>query len=414
MASRQEITAVYVGAVIQGIVLVTFPAVAAIFTGSAHYGLSTTQYGGMFVPQAITAILASLLGAGLTQHIGGKRVLLIGLAADLLSMALLFGSQFATAVHPLAYGMLLAATACLGVGFGFAVPALNTFTAAFFSQKVDQAILTLNALLGLGTALAPIFATIFVGLGFWWGLPLLMGVLTAALIIFTLQLPLQDGKGSESKTTNTMRTDAFTLPSNRVEMLRRQRGIPARFWLYAAFALIYGVCETTNGNWATVYMSSTLGASTTLSSLSLTLFWVMVTAGRILFAAIEKWCPPRWTYRVLPIVIAMAFVATASVPKDQPVLAILSFGLAGLGCSALLPLVISFGQGELSTMTAAVAGGLIGFYQMGYGIAAFGVGPLQSGAGWGLAEIYRGTAILALGLAVLAFLIIGMRAPART
>src|ERR1700733_744356 len=104
MATRQEIAAVYSGAVIQGIVLVTFPAVAAIFTSATQYGLSNTEYGGIFVPQAITAIISSLLGAGLTRHIGGKRVLLIGLAADLLSMVLLFVSQFATGNHPLAYG----------------------------------------------------------------------------------------------------------------------------------------------------------------------------------------------------------------------------------------------------------------------------------------------------------------------
>ena len=191
MATRAEIGAVYAGAVVQGIVLVTFPAVSSIFTSAEHYHLSNTEYGGMFVPQAITAILASLLGAGLTRKIGGKRVLLLGLAADFISMALLFCSQYAIGT-PLAYFALLAATACLGVGFGFVVPSLNTFTAAFFPQKVDQSILTLNALLGLGTALAPIFATIFVGLGFWWGLPLLMGVLTALLILFALRLPLRD------------------------------------------------------------------------------------------------------------------------------------------------------------------------------------------------------------------------------
>jgi len=395
MASRQEIAAVYTGAVIQGIVLVTFPAVAAIFTSAAHYDLSNTEYGGIFVPQAIAAILASLLGAGLTRHIGGKRVLLIGLSADLLSMALLLGSQFATGTHPLAYGLLVAATACLGVGFGFAVPALNTFTAAFFPRTVDRAILTLNALLGLGTALAPIFATIFVGLGFWWGLPLLMGILTIALILFALRLPLQDAKAAEQTRARTT--------------LR----IPARFWLYAAFAMVYGICETMNGNWATVYMSGTLGASTTLSSLSLTLFWVMVTVGRILFAAIEKWFPERWTYRVLPVVITLAFLATAAVPRGEPVLALLCFGLAGLGCSALLPLVISFGQEDLVTMTAAVAGSMIGFYQIGYGIAAFGVGPLQSGAGCSLTEIYRGASLFAVVLAVLAFFIIGTRNASR-
>ena len=396
MAQRQEIAAVYAGAVIQGIVLVTFPAVSAIFTSTAHYGLSTTEYGGMFAPQAVTAILSSLLGAGLTHRIGGKRVFLIGLAADLLSMALLFISQFVTENHPLAYGLLLAATTCLGVGFGFVVPSLNTFTAAFFPQKVDQAILTLNALLGLGTALAPIFAAIFVGIGFWWGLPVLMSGLTLALILLGLQLPLEDKKAASAP------KDAASVPHG-------SRGMPARFWVYAAFALLYGICETMSGNWATIYMVASLGASTTLASIALTVFWVTVTAGRVLFAAIEKWLPERWTYRALPVLLALAFLAISSVPAGHPALAILSFGVAGLGCSALLPLVISFGQAELTTMTASVAGGMIGFYQIGYGLAAFGVGPLQSWGGLSLAGIYFGSTILTLALAAFAFLIVGRK-----
>jgi MFS family permease len=397
MATRGEIGAVYAGGVVQGIVLVTFPAVASIFTSAAHYGLSNTEYGGMFVPQAITAILASLLGAGLARRIGGKRVLLIGLAADLISMALLFMSQFATGTHEIAFSLLLAATGCLGIGFGFVVPSLNTFTAAFFPDKVDQSILTLNALLGVGTALAPIFATIFVGLGFWWGLPLLMGALTLALILFTLRLPLAASKAAAA--------EAGHAPVSKMAM-------PARFWLYAAFALIYGVCETMNGNWATVYMSNALAASTTLASLALTVFWVTVTGGRVLFAAIEHWLPERHVFRALPALLALAFVAIASVPKDQPVLAIFAFGLAGLGCSALLPLVISFGQGELVSMRAAVAGALIGFYQMGYGIAAFGVGPLQTGVGLDLNGVYRASAAVGVVLTVAAFLIAGRKTEA--
>jgi MFS family permease len=394
MAQRQEIAAVYTAAVIQGIVLVTFPAVSAIFTSADHYGLSTTKYGGMFAPQAVTAIISSLLGAGLTRRIGGKRVFLIGLGADLLSMALLFTSQFAMGVHPVAYGLLLVATAFLGIGFGFVVPSLNTFTAAFFPKKVDQAILTLNALLGLGTALAPIFAMIFVGLGFWWGLPILMSGLTLALILLSLRLPLnEETHAPEHRSDNPVRPGAMKMPT--------------RFWLYAAFALLYGICETMSGNWATVYMSSSLGASTAVASMALTVFWITVTGGRVLFAVIEKWFPERWTYRALPLLLALAFLATASAPKEQPILAVLAFGLTGLGCSALLPLVISFGQIELTTMTASVAGGLIGFYQMGYGLAAFGVGPLQTWGGLNLAGIYRGTALFALALAALAFMIVG-------
>ncbi len=136
----------------------------------------------MFVPQAITAIASSLLGGGLTRRLGIKRIYLLGLAANLLAMMLLFLSQFVMPDHPVAYGILLLATTCLGIGFGLTVPALNTLAAAFFPHQVDTAVLVLNALLGVGTALAPVFVAIFVGLGIWWGLPVLVGVLLLALL----------------------------------------------------------------------------------------------------------------------------------------------------------------------------------------------------------------------------------------
>jgi predicted MFS family arabinose efflux permease len=73
-----------------------------------------------------------------------------------------------------------------------------------------------------------------------------------------------------------------------------------------------------------------------------------------------------------------------------------------VGCSALLPLTISLGQHALPTMSAAVAGGVIAFYQIGCGIAAFGVGPLVD-SGTGLSTIYGWTAVAAAGMAVLSF-----------
>ena len=70
------------------------------------------------------------------------------------------------------------------------MPAINTFAAAFFPHNVDRAVLVLNALLGVGTALAPVFVAIFVGLRIWWGLPVLVGALAVALLLFSLRLPL--------------------------------------------------------------------------------------------------------------------------------------------------------------------------------------------------------------------------------
>ncbi|MGH2583321.1 MAG: hypothetical protein ACRDJE_00225 [Dehalococcoidia bacterium] len=66
-------------------------------------------------------------------------------------------------------------------------------------------------------------------------------------------------------------------------------------------------------------------------------------------------------------------------------------------------MTISFGQKELTAVAASVAGGLIAFYQMGYGIAALGVGPLEERTGLGLSEVYGVATVVALAMAVVSF-----------
>ncbi len=369
----------------QGIVLVTFPAASTIFTSPKEYGLSSTAYGAMFLPQALTAITFALLGASLSGKVGTRRLFLLGLVANLTSMVLLLASALVERDQSTAYVLLLLATASLGMGFGLTVPALNTLTAAFYPDRVDGSILILNALLGLGTALAPVFVAAFDGLGFWWGLPLTSAILLSALLVASARLPL--------------RAESLSAP--------RPRGgrIPGLFWVFAAFAVLYGICETMNGNWASIDMTQHLGSSTTAASVALTAFWASVTLGRVFFAAVQRRFPARRVYVVLPFVLVVAFVAIAALPSGSPALGVLAFALAGVGCSALLPLTISFGQESLTAISAAVAGGVIAFYQLGYGIAAFGAGPIQH-AGIGLPTLYGLTAFVAAAMGGVAFVVI--------
>jgi fucose permease len=173
-------------------------------------------------------------------------------------------------------------------------------------------------------------------------------------------------------------------------------GRSRRFWLFIAFAFGYGIVETLNGNWAILYMKGVLKASAGLASVALTAFWAAVTAGRVLFAAIERWLPARSTFRLLPWVIGLAFIAISLVPASSPALGVVTFALAGLGCSALLPLTISLGRAD------APPGHLVAAYQLGYGLAAFGIAPLHGGAGLGLRTLFGGASVVAVALAALA------------
>jgi MFS family permease len=386
MARRTEIGVVYGAAVMQGLALVTFPAASAIFTSPDGFGFDSTRYGTMFVPQVVLAIFAAALAPKLARRWSLRRVLLAGLASDILSMSLLALSRLLIGAPDVAFSVLLIATAALGFGFGAAVMALNTYAEAFFPERTDGAVLALNALLGLGTALAPVFVAIVVALGAWWLLPVVVACVMALLFGVASTQPLHVSAGAEDTLTP-------------ISWSR----LPPRFWLYAAAVFLYGMLETLNGNWSMLYLSSERGVSSRDASFALTAFWVMVTVGRVLIAAISRWVAARWIYVVLPLLLLVTFQIAARVQDETE--GIVAFGLAGLACSAFLPLSISFSGNEFPRLSAVMAGELIAFYQLGYGVAAFGIGPLHDQLGLTFAAIFAAGSIVALPLAVVAALV---------
>ncbi len=388
-ASRTEIGLVYVAAVVQGLALVTFPAASSIFTSADGFGFDSTRYGALFLPQVLLAILASAFAPRLARRWSLRRVLLAGLAGDVVSMTLLALSRLLLGMPDMAFGVLLLATGALGLGFGATVMALNTYAEAFFPTRADRAVLALNALLGLGTALAPVLVAIVVALGAWWLLPVVVASIAVLLCGVAYTQPLRSRADSADATRPTSLNWA---------------DLPRRFWLYAAAVFVYGIVETLNGNWAMLYLSSERGVSAQGASFALAAFWVMVTAGRVLIALISQLVPARWIYVALPALSLVVFQLASQVQSEAG--GIIVFGLAGLACSGFLPLSISFAGGEFPQLSAVMAGGLIAFYQLGYGVAAFGIGPLQGLFGLSFSTIFAAGSLVAAPIIVIAWLII--------
>ena len=388
-ASRTEIGLVYVAAVVQGLALVTFPAASSIFTSPDGFGFDSTRYGALFLPQVLLAILASAFAPRLARRWSLRRVLLAGLAGDVVSMTLLALSRLLARLPDMAFGVLLLATGALGLGFGATVMALNTYAEAFFPKRADRAVLALNALLGLGTALAPVLVAIVVALGAWWLLPVVVACIAVLLfgVAYAQPLRLRAGNADADRPTSLNWID-----------------LPRRFWLYAAAVFVYGIVETLNGNWAMLYLSSERGVSTQGASFALAAFWVMVTAGRVLIALISQVVPARWIYVALPALSLVVFQLTSQVQSEAG--GIIVFGLAGLACSGFLPLSISFAGGEFPRLSAVMAGGLIAFYQLGYGVAAFGIGPLQGLFGLSFSTVFAAGSVVAAPIIVIAWLVI--------
>jgi len=381
MPRRSDIGLIYAVGLVQGLALVTFPAASSVFIGSHGFGFGASRYGMMFIPQVVLAILASSLGPLVARRSSLKRVLQAGIAADVIAMTLLAVSQLLIDRSSAAYGVLLVSTGSLGAGFGAAVMAVNAFAVQFSPGHEDRSVLTLNALLGAGTALAPLFAAVVIAAGAWWVLPVIVAVALTILLLLTTTRPLDASANASS------------------DGVRSQR-LPRRFWLFAAAVFLYGIVETLNGNWSGAYLTGERGVSVQGASLALMTFWGMATIGRVLFAMLSSRASVARVYAGLPILLTAAFQIVARARGEAAGVA--AFGLAGLGCSAFLPLSISLSGREFPQLAAIMSGQLVAVYQAGYGVAAFGVGPLRELAGVSFGTIYSLGSLVASAMLVVA------------
>ncbi len=272
-------------------------------------------------------------------------------------MAIASGASFAPGGS--AFAVLLVATSFLGIGLSIVTPTLNVLAAKLEPQNADRAGLIVNALLGGSAAIAPLLSIAFVSAGRWWGVPLVCAIGMLGLIFAALRESFDEG-GAASKAGATTK-------------------LPQRVWLFAAFALAYGICEQIDASWAPLYLTHQLGAAAALGSIALTFFWAISTAGRAFFAVASAKAKPTVVFRVLPFVLALSFAVLALLPVHASgAYGVAAFALAGLGISALLPLVLSLSERAMPGVATEATSIVFASYLIGYGIAAFGVGRLRA------------------------------------
>ena len=254
--------------------------------------------------------------------------------------------------------------------------AISTYAGAFMPDRRDVALTALNVLLGLGTALSPLLIAIFLNNGAWWYLPLIAAAGLLVLIVLALLQPM-------------------VVPESKAKQSSGR--IPALFWLFAGALVLYGIGETMFGNWGTTLLVSK-GVTPTSANNALAAFWASVTIGRLLIALSSKWIRSTRIYVVLPWAIggALLLVPTA----DTATTGVLVFAFGGFACSGFFPMTVGYGEATFPTFVELAAGWLIAAYQVGYGLAAFGGGVLQSAVS--LASLFRVAAVLAVVMALLA------------
>lgn len=373
----RKIISVYLSGFLVGVALVLFPAAGNLFVDTIYHGFTSAQYGSIYLPQIILAIISSLLAPRIADKIGIKRVMLYGLASLGLSMALMISSNWYLSGN-LDYVLIMLATAFLGAGFGFTITALNPLAYQLFPGKETSAVTAMHIMLGLGTASSALLLNYFLEQNIWWMAPALVGSIVLVMFLFTLPLSL----GLENSASNNEPTSSK---------------IPKRLWFYILVVFLYGACEATLGNFGAVFLEKDGGLSLAKASIGLSLFWGGITVGRVLFTFIALKFKTNTLYSIAPFLVALVFFLLPS--ADNEILLLSAMFIGGLGLSFLFPKSISAATEEFPKHAALISGALVASIQLGTGFSSNVIGILNKD--YPLNTILQYSAVYAVLLALM-------------
>jgi fucose permease len=374
---------VYASGLLLGMTLVSVPASSALLR--QLHSFSDAQYGSIYLPQLLCAIVGGLCSGLLTDLLGTKRLLALALGCLLLAQATLAAS----AVLPpeLALVALMFATGCIGLGIGLGGGPLNAYPVVLFPKAPSAALTALHTTVGVGMMLAPVYLSTFARAGNWLPGVIALSATTSivtAMAVFTRFPSTATGEAPVS-----------------VSAARPER--QPLFWICALIAVVYSVAEGIFSNWAMLFIQEERHLDAATASLALTGFWAALTFGRLLASFIVIRVSPLAFLAGLPLAMTAAFWVLPTASGSSALIG--AFAFAGLACSAYFPMLVAYAASAYPNRVSWIASMMITAQMVGIGFGTYAVGMLKGTSS--IAELYR--AAIALPIATSILLVLALR-----
>lgn len=221
-------------------------------------GLRVSEVG-LLYSALFAGFLASQITASLLLDRRGTRLVILG---SLVLFALGgFGLTLATGLMT-----LLAASAVLGVGYGFGTISMNLVASRLMTHRPAFVVNLVNVLYGVGTVTGPLITSAVLGNG---GqarvVPAIGGLLALGLLPWAWR-ELPDDAGHHVR-------EALPVTAS--------RAIPLPLLLMGALVFLYGGVEAGFSGWAATYLERTLGVTPARAAFLTSMYWLAYVGGRV-------------------------------------------------------------------------------------------------------------------------------------
>jgi MFS transporter, FHS family, L-fucose permease len=326
---------------------------------AANIGQDIGVIGSQFTAFSLGTVLVQLLAPSLSARHGQRAVLALG--------ALLMGSGILGESLSRTIGPLLAFALLGGLGFGAILAAGSVLIPQLFPARGASALNLVNLFFGVGSIIGPLVAGWARAGG---GTPLVALWLGSGLLLALLPIISRAAEAPVSGLHSSANAD------------RPPWGLVL---LLGLLLLVYSGTEIAVGGWAAVYLEAGPGLTPERAAFAVSGFWLALTVGRGLGAALGLRLGALALLRLaVGVMLAGALLLALSVgAAGRSVLALM---LIGLACGPIFPttlaLVATIARGRSAATSLALAIGNVGgaLIPPALGLVLSGAGPAAAAA----------------------------------
>lgn len=269
------------------------------------------------------AILASIFHNNLTIKLGVKNIFVAGLTLNLVGLILILLSWVNFPNNSILYLCILLAFLSFGLAILSVINSLITYLISEHPNSIFSSIIVLFLSLNVGIFLSPILFSFFNYYDLKWGFILLLMVLSLGSIFSVIKL--------------------FTEPKypKHIQQLKKSsslwKDLHYRLAFFMLAAIFYGIIENTISIWGENFLSTFIESKEAITISSL--FWLFQVIGQLLVLIPLYYINPKIIFSIL---CGITLVSLWGLYKSlDPFTIALFISIGGIGCSAMLPLIIA-------------------------------------------------------------------------
>lgn len=311
---------------------------AVIFGFLQYPGNFFTRNISSFIEKALlfilyfSAIFTACAGQVISKNCGLKKTLILGLYAYFWGVFIFFFTHFLVKTTFLFEILLILAMILLGFAFSSVFIAITTYIILEFLEHVIIGITILFAFMNLGAMLSPILVNIFNS----WDIGWVFGLMLCVLILLSIRF------------INKYFFDP-KFPSHLTHLRKSSilwKKMHYRLGLFILAIICYGICENTFNLFGEQYLLFYVSKSYAFKAASI--FWLFLIIGQMIVLIATYFTTIKKIFLLLVVLIIISFILLPyqkSFIRGSFVLA-----LAGIGCSACFPIMLSSLEDELKNV----------------------------------------------------------------